>query len=59
VQLRFRDTEAVMVVTQGLTKFIAHQKAKMLAHFYEMLTATFSHEMQTPLHQQIALIDSV
>ncbi len=31
----------------------------MLAHFYEMLTTTFSHEMQTPLHQQLTLIESV
>lgn len=59
VNLRYRNADAVMVVTQGLTKFIAYQKTKMLAHFYEMLTTTFSHEMQTPLHQQVALIDSV
>ncbi|TNV86050.1 hypothetical protein FGO68_gene11217 [Halteria grandinella] len=59
VNLRFRDTEAVMIVTQDLTKFVAYQKTKMLAHFYEMLTTTFSHEMQTPLHQQVALIESV
>ncbi len=39
-----------MVVTHGITKMLAYQKTKMLAHFYEMLTATFSHEMQTPMH---------
>ena len=31
----------------------------MLAHFYEMLTTTFSHELQTPLHQQVTLVDTV
>lgn len=28
-------------------------------HFYEILTATFSHELQTPLNSMINLVDSL
>jgi hypothetical protein len=59
VDMRFNNKDCMLVATQDLSQFVVYEKTKMLAHFYEMITTTFSHELQTPLHQQVTLTDTV
>ena len=45
-----------MVVAKNITELVNYQKIKLENHFYEMLTATVSHEMRTPLNANISLL---
>jgi signal transduction histidine kinase len=48
-----------MLITQCLTPMVRQEKAKLLNHFYTMLTATFSHELLTPLNAQLNLLKNM
>jgi signal transduction histidine kinase len=39
-----------MIMVKSITHFIRYEKLKMHNHFLEMLTATVSHDMRTPLN---------
>ncbi len=44
---------------RNLTPIIRYEKLKIENHFYEMLTATVSHDMRTPLNSMIGLLSSL
>jgi signal transduction histidine kinase len=39
-----------MIMIKSITHFIKYSKLKLQNHFLEMLTATVSHDMRTPLN---------
>ena len=41
---------------RSLTSLVNYEKIKVENHFYEMLTATVSHDMRTPLNAMIGLL---
>ncbi len=44
-----------MIMIRSITHFIKYEKLKMQNHFLEMLTATVSHDMRTPLNSILGL----
>lgn len=56
-KLTFHGAEHKLVIIKSLTHFMAYEKLKMQNHFLEMLTATVSHEMRTPLNATLGLGD--
>lgn len=48
-----------MILFKNLTPLIKYEKVKLEKHYYEMLTATVSHDMRTPLNSIINLLDSL
>lgn len=39
-----------MIIAKTITQFIKYEQLKLQNHFLEMLTATISHDMRTPLN---------
>lgn len=39
-----------MIIAKSITHFVKYEKLKLQNHFLEMLTATISHDMRTPLN---------
>ena len=48
-----------MIMIRNLTSIVNYEKIKMENHFYEMLTATVSHDMRTPLNAIIGLLGNL
>ena len=48
-----------MAVIKNITSLVNYEKVKLENHFYEMLTATVSHEMRTPLNIIITLLSNL
>lgn len=48
-----------MIIVRNLTPIIKYEKLKVENHFYEMLTATVSHDLRTPLNAIIGLLTSL
>ena len=48
-----------MIVVKNITSLVTLEQMKMENHFYEMLTATVSHEMRTPLNAIITLLNNL
>ena len=48
-----------MVVIKNITSLVNYEKVKIENHFYEMLTATVSHEMRTPLNVILTLLSNL
>jgi signal transduction histidine kinase len=48
-----------MITIKCLTPLVRYEKLKLENHFYEMLTATVSHDMRTPLNAMTGLLDSI
>lgn len=46
-------------MVRNLTPIIKYEKLKIENHFYEMMTATVSHDMRTPLNSMIGLLGSL
>ena len=44
-----------MIMVRSITHFIKYEKLKMQNHFLEMLTATVSHDMRTPLNSILGI----
>jgi len=48
-----------MIIVKNLTPIVKYESLKLENHFYEMLTATVSHDMRTPLNAMIGLINNL
>jgi signal transduction histidine kinase len=48
-----------MIVVKDMSPVIKYETVKLENHFYEMLTATVSHEMRTPLNAIIGLLSAI
>ena len=46
----FRNENHNLIMMKNLSKVIRIEKLQLENHFYEMLTATVSHDMRTPLN---------
>lgn len=46
-------------MARSLTPIVKYEKLKIENHFYEMLTATVSHDMRTPLNAMIGLLQNM
>jgi signal transduction histidine kinase len=44
-----------MIMIKSVTDFIKNQKLKLQNHFLEMLTATVSHDLRTPLNSILGI----
>ena len=49
----------MMIIVKNLTSLIQYEKIKLQNHFYEILTATVSHDLRTPLNSMIGLLNQV
>lgn len=58
-QILFEDTLAQMVFVKNMTWLAKYEQMKIDHQFYEMLTATVSHEMKTPLNVIITLLQDI
>ena len=48
-----------MILFKNVTNLVKYEKLKMQNHFYEMLTATISHDMRTPLNAIVGLLSNL
>lgn len=48
-----------MIVIKNISSVVNYEQIKIENHFYELLTATVSHEMRTPLNAVITLLDNL
>ena len=48
-----------MILINHITPLVRYEKLKLENHFFEMLTATVSHDMRTPLNAIIGLSTAV
>jgi signal transduction histidine kinase len=48
-----------MLVIKNISQLAKYESMKIENHFYELLTATVSHEMRTPLNAIISLLLSL
>ena len=48
-----------MVLFNRITSFVKYEKLKMENNFYEMITATVSHDMRTPINSISGLIHNL
>ena len=48
-----------MILFKNLTPVVKYEKLKIENHYYEMLTATVSHDMRTPLNAIIGLLGNL
>lgn len=58
-KIYFQNHDSIMIVIKNITELVKYEKVKIENSFYEMLTATVSHEMRTPLNAIIALLCSL
>ena len=57
-QIWFQNSLMKMVMIKSISQIVRYEKLKLENHFYEMLTATVSHEMRTPLNAMIGLLQN-
>ncbi|CDW74713.1 multi-sensor hybrid histidine kinase [Stylonychia lemnae] len=55
----YQSNQLRMIMIKSLTPIMKYEKLKLENHFYEMLTATVSHDMRTPLNAMTGLLDSI
>ncbi len=55
----FQNVNIKMIMVRSLTSVVQYEKLKLENHFYEMLTATVSHDMRTPLNAIIGLLNNM
>ncbi|CDW88876.1 pas domain s-box protein [Stylonychia lemnae] len=58
-QILFQNVSHCMIMVKNLTPVIKYEKLKIENHFYEMLTATVSHDMRTPLNIMSGLLGTL
>lgn len=58
-KILYQSDSLRMIMVKSLAPMFKYEKLKMENHFYEMLTATFSHDMRTPLNAMIGLLQSI
>ena len=49
----------MMIIIKSITPIVRCEKLKIENHFYEMLTATVSHDMRTPLNAILNLLENL
>eukprot|EP00347_Sterkiella_histriomuscorum_P002976 403366078 len=57
--LHFQHRDLKMIVLHRITSFVNYEKLKMDNNFIEMITATVSHDMRTPINSIQGLIQSL
>ena len=55
----FRNENHHLIMLKNLTKVIRLEKLQVENHFFEMLTATVSHDMRTPLNAIMGLLNAL
>ena len=55
----FRNENHHLIMLKNLTKIIRLEKLQVENHFFEMLTATVSHDMRTPLNVIMGLLNAL
>ncbi|CDW74528.1 multi-sensor hybrid histidine kinase [Stylonychia lemnae] len=55
----YQDKMLRMIMIKCLTPLMKYEKLKLENHFYEMLTATVSHDMRTPLNSILNLVGNI
>ena len=55
----FRNENHHLIMLKNLTKVIRLEKLQVENHFFEMLTATVSHDMRTPLNVIMGLLNAL
>eukprot|EP00347_Sterkiella_histriomuscorum_P016734 403352055 len=58
-QILYQNLYQRMIMIKNLTPIIRYEKLKVENHFFEMLTATVSHDMRTPLNAMTGLLNSL
>ncbi|CDW89272.1 pas domain s-box protein [Stylonychia lemnae] len=58
-QILFQNFYHSMIMIKNLTPMMKLEKLKVENHFYEMLTATVSHDLRTPLNSMIGLLNNM
>eukprot|EP00347_Sterkiella_histriomuscorum_P018708 403344478 len=57
--LHFQGRDLKMIVFNRITSFVNNERQKMENNFIEMITATISHDMRTPINSITGLIQSL
>ncbi|CDW81024.1 pas domain s-box protein [Stylonychia lemnae] len=58
-KINFSGSQHSMILIKNLTPVVKYEKLKVENHYYEMLTATVSHDMRTPLNAIIGLLGNL
>ena len=58
-EMLYKGISHYLIMIRNLTPIIRYEKLKIENHFYEMLTATVSHDLRTPLNAMIGLHSSL
>ena len=58
-EILFQNTMMKMIMVNHITPLVRYEKLKLENHFFELLTATVSHDMRTPLNAIIGLSSSI
>lgn len=58
-QIYYKSRLVKMVMVKSLLPMIKYERLKFENHFYEMLTATVSHDMRTPLNAMQGLLENL
>ena len=58
-QILFQNCQLKMIMLRNISSIVKYEKLKLENHFYEMLTATVSHDMRTPLNAMIGLLHNM
>lgn len=54
--MHLHSEEVTLVLLHRITSFVKCEKMKMEKNFFEMITATVSHDMRTPLNAIMGLV---
>eukprot|EP00347_Sterkiella_histriomuscorum_P018694 403344532 len=57
--MHFQNKELQLILFHRITGFVKYEKLQMENNFYEMITATVSHDMRTPINAITGLIDAL
>ena len=58
-QITFNGIQHEMLMVKNVTSVMLYEQLKMENHFYELITATVSHDMRTPLNAMIGLLSNL
>ncbi len=53
--IHYQGTKCRMIIIREVTALVKYEKLKIHSHFTDMLTATISHDMRTPLNAIISV----